>query len=327
VAKPAGRMAALQPRTLLRRVARDRERRQRREEGPLRRAWRVLWLAYYHFEKDNAWVLAGHIAYMGLFAIFPFLIFLLALAGAVGQGYAARQSVELALTLLPPDVAGALLPAIDEVRNAPHAGLMTVSFVVTVWTSSSGIETLRHALNLAYDVADPPSFWRSRLESIGLTFLAAIVAIAATFLLVVLPLSLDVAGWFLKQPVQAERFYDTARYLLGTGLLLVLLTGLYRILPNTRLRRLEIIPGALVAWGLWVLLHELYTLYLRSVPSYSVTYGSLGGIIVTLFFFYISALLFIFGAEINSVVKRWRDNREAGRRRRKQPAGPDGSGV
>ena len=304
-------------RAIARRVARDRQR--RGAERPLRRVGRVIWLAYYHFEKDNAWVLAGHIAYMGLFAIFPFLIFLLALAGALGQGDAARESVELALTLLPPDVANAILPAINEVRNAPHAGLMTVSGLITIWTSSSGIETLRHALNLAYDVADPPSFWRSRLESMLLTILAAVTLIAATFLLVVLPLSLDIAAWFLAQPFHNEQFYGGLRYLAGTGLLLLLLMALYRILPNVRLRPLEIVPGAFVAWGLWVIVQEAYTYYLRSVPSYSVTYGSLGGIVVTLFFFYISALLFIFGAEVNSVLKRWRDNRDAGRLRRTGP--------
>ena len=313
----AGWLAELRLRAVARRVARDRQKRGRAR--PIRRVGRVIWHAYYHFEKDNAWVLAGHIAYMGLFAIFPFLIFLLALAGAVGQGDAARESVELALTLLPPDVANGILPAINEVRNAPHAGLMTVSGLVTIWTSSSGLETLRHALNLAYDVADPPSFWRSRLESILLTILAAMTLIAATVLLVVLPLSLDVAAWFLAQPLHYEQFYDSLRYLAGTGILLLLLMALYRVLPNVRLRPLEIVPGALVAWGLWVAVQEAYSLYLRSVPSYSITYGSLGGIVVTLFFFYISALLFIFGAEINSVLKRWRDNREAGRRR----AGPE----
>jgi membrane protein len=313
----AGWLAELRLRAVARRVARDRQKRGR--ERPIRRVGRVIWLAYYHFEKDNAWVLAGHIAYMGLFAIFPFLIFLLALAGAMGQGDAARESVELALSLLPPDVANAIFPAINEVRNAPHAGLMTVSGLVTIWTSSSGIETLRHALNLAYDVADPPSFWRSRLESILLTILAAGTLIAATVLLVVLPLSLDVAAWFLAQPLHYEQFNDGLRYLAGTGILLLLLMALYRVLPNVRLRPLEIVPGALVAWGLWVGVQEAYSLYLRSVPSYSITYGSLGGIVVTLFFFYISALLFIFGAEINSVLKRWRDNREAGRRR----AGPE----
>src|SRR3954451_13402157 len=126
----------------------------------LRPFWRVFWLAGYHFQKDDGWVLAGHIAYMSLFAIFPFLIFLLALAGALGQGEAARQSVDLALTLLPSDVAGSLKPAIDEVRNAPHAGLISISILVTIWSSSGAIETLRHILNLAYDVADPPSVVR-----------------------------------------------------------------------------------------------------------------------------------------------------------------------
>jgi membrane protein len=294
-----------------------------RRDSTLRQVWRVLWLAYYHFEKDNAWVLAGHIAFMGLFSLFPFIIFLLALAGAVGQGHAAGQAVEFAYTLLPPDVGSALRPAIDEVRNAPHAGLMTVSILVTLWTSSSGIETLRHALNLAYDVADPPVFWRSRLESILLTIMAAIIVIVSTILLVIVPVSLDVANWFLTEPIHREDFYNSTRYLIGIGLLFLLLAGLYRILPNVRLRPMEILPGALIAWGLWVLLHELYTLYLRSVPSYSVTYGSLGGIVMTLFFFYISALLFILGAEVNSVLKRWRDNREVSRSRR---AGPDRSG-
>ena len=90
-----------------------------RREGPLRLARRTLWQAYYQFEKDNGWMMAGHIAFMGLFAIFPFLIFLLALAGFLGQGEAADTSVELGLELLPPDVASALKPAIYEVRNAP----------------------------------------------------------------------------------------------------------------------------------------------------------------------------------------------------------------
>lgn len=280
-----------------------------REEGPLRRIRRVLVLAYHHFEKDNAWVLAGHIAYMGLFATFPFLIFLLALAGALGQTEAATQSIELAMALLPPDAAAGIRPAIEEVRNAPHAGLMTVSALITLWTSSSGIETLRHALNLAYDVADPPVFWRSRLESIGLTILAAVIAIVVTVLLVVVPLALDAASWFLERPLR-EEWLGPLRYLTGVGLLLLLLMALYRTLPNLRLRPLEIVPGALVAWGLWVLTHEAYTLYLRSVPSYSITYGSLGSVVITLFFFYISALLFIYGAEVNSVLRRWRQNRE-----------------
>jgi membrane protein len=85
---------------------------------------------------------------------------------------------------------------------------------------------------------------------------------------------------------------------------------LYRVLPSVRLRASEVIPGALLAWALWVVAVWGYTIYLRSVPSFSITYGSLGGIIVTLFFFYISAMLFVFGAELNSVLRRRHQHRE-----------------
>jgi membrane protein len=293
-----------------RRVNANGQQRRRRREGLVRFARRTLWQAYYQFEQDNGWMMAGHIAFMGLFAIFPFLIFLLALAGFLGQGEAADTSVELGLELLPPDVASALKPAIYEVRNAPHAGLITLGILTTIWVSSSGLEALRHALNLAYDVGDPPAFWRTRLESLLLTVLAAVVVIVVMVLLVVIPLLLQaVQVLFRGTGIDQGTFFAGARESLGFLLLLGLLMVLYRVLPNVRLRPTEVVPGAVVAWLLWLGAVWGYTIYLRSVPSYSVTYGSLGGIVATLFFFYISALLFIYGAEINSVLRRRNENR------------------
>jgi membrane protein len=286
--------------------------RHRRAEGIFRLTRRILWQAYYNFDKDNGWMMAGHIAYMGLFALFPFLIFLVALAGFLGQGEAANTSVELGLELLPEDVASALKPAIDEVRRAPHAGLMTFGILATLWASSSGLEALRHALNLAYAVADQPAFWRTRLESLLLTILAAIVVIVVMVLLVVIPLVVDTLQIvFNKQAGSGpEDFLAGSREALGFLLLLGLLMLLYRVLPSVRLRATEIVPGALLAWVLWIAAVWGYSIYLRSVPSFSITYGSLGGIIVTLFFFYISAFLFVFGAEFNSVLRRRHQHRE-----------------
>lgn len=235
----------------------------------------------------------------------------MALAGFLGQGEAADNSVQLGLELLPHDVSQALRPAIDEVRRAPHAGLMTFGILVTLWASSSGLEALRHALNLAYDVADPPAFWRTRLESLLLIVLAAVVVIAVMVLLVVIPLVLQTVQIVLHPgtPPPDPTFFAGSRETLGFLLLLGLLMLLYRVLPNIRLRATEVIPGAIVAWALWLAAVWGYSIYLRSVPSYSITYGSLGGIVVTLFFFYISAVLFIFGAEVNSVVRRRHENR------------------
>ena len=168
-------------------------------------------------------MMAGHIAYMGLFALFPFLIFVVALAGFLGQGAAADNSVQLGLELLPDDVASALRPAIDEVRRAPHAGLMTFGILATLWAASSGLEALRHALNRAYAVADQPSFWRTRLESLLLTILAAIVVIVVTILLVVVPLVLDaVQILFHREAGGADRAGLFRRLARGPGFLLLL---------------------------------------------------------------------------------------------------------
>jgi membrane protein len=69
-------------------------------------------------------------------------------------------------------------------------------------------------------------------------------------------------------------------------------------------RLVEVLPGTFLSVALWASAAELYSAYLASLPtSYSVTYGSLAGIVVTLFFFYISAAIFIFGAQLNGALR------------------------
>ena len=121
------------------------------------------------FRHDKGFIYAGYIAFASLFALFPFLLFLVTLAGFLGQGEAAAASIELALELLPPEVAGVLRPVIDEVRNNASTSLLTLSIGLTLWFSSSGFESLRSAVNLAYDVTQYPHFVWSRLQSMLLT--------------------------------------------------------------------------------------------------------------------------------------------------------------
>ena len=92
--------------------------------------------------------------------------------------------------------------------------------------------------------------------------------------------------------------------LIAVGLLYLVVALLYRWLPSRHLPRREILPGAAVTVVLWVALASLFSLYLRNLGRFSLTYGSLGGIVITLMFFYVSALIFIFGAEINSARRR-----------------------
>jgi membrane protein len=276
-----------------------------------KRVWRslrvgatVLWRAIVHFIDDGGTVLAGSIAFTSLFALFPFLIFLTTLAGQFGQEEAARRFVDLALEGLPAEVVSAIRPAIDQVVEVRRTGLMTVSILVAVWTASSGLEALRTALNYAYGIQDSRPFWWQRLQSIAFTIVMSIAILVLMIVVVAGPFIWHFLEDLLKVPASWGWLYTGVRYLLAILLLYAVIALLYQWLPNRRLRGYEILPGAAVAVVTWLITASLFSLYLQNLGRFSVTYGSLGGIVVTLMFFYLSAAIFIFGAEVNGAWRR-----------------------
>ena len=273
---------------------------------PLRLAWRLIWPALDHFVYDKGFIYAGYIAFASLFALFPFLLFLVTLAGFLGQGVAAAASIELALELLPPEGAGVLRPVIEGIRDNASTSLLTVSIGLTLWFSSSGFESLRAAVNLAYDVTEYPHFVWSRLHSMALTVISAFIIILAMLALVVGPLVSELVEFLSRGEYVEPSTYTLARHVIGILLLLGLFVGLYTVLPNANVHMIEVLPGALVAVALWAASAKIYSLYLQNLGSYTVTYGSLAGIILTLFFFYISAIVFILGAQLNGAIRRER---------------------
>ena len=263
---------------------------------------RVLWPAIDHFVSDEGFVLAGYIAFTTLFAMFPFMIFLLAFAGFMGWGEAAADAIEIGLEILPKEVEDVLRPVVTELRGGPHGTLLTISIALSIWFSSSGLESLRHALNLAFRVKDPPAFWANRLKSMALTVLYAMVILGAMLALVGLPIARDLLAWLAEHDLFDQNLYTIARFTIGILLLSVFTIGLYLSLTNMPLRLRDVLPGALISVSLWAVATVAYSSYLRSFGRYSILYGSLGGLIFTLFFFYISAIIFIFGAQINAAI-------------------------
>jgi len=276
-----------------------------------KRAWRgarvaatIVWRATMHFFDDGGTVVAGYIAFASLFALFPFLIFLTTLAGQFGQEEAAREFVDMALKGLPDEVVGAIRPAIDQVVNVRRTGLMTISIMVAIWTASSGLEALRTGLNLAYGIEEPRPIWWRRLQSFAFTIVMSVSILVLMVVVVAGPFIWAFLEDLFKVPASWGWLYTGTRYLLALLLLYTVIALLYQWLPNRRLRGHEILPGAAVTVVAWLVTASLFSLYLQNLGSFSVTYGSLGGIVVTLMFFYLSAAIFIFGAEINGAWRR-----------------------
>lgn len=276
--------------------------------------WRALGRALRHLFFEDGLVVAGYVAFAALFALFPFLIVLLSIAGMLGQSEAAQASIELGLELVPAEVATVLRPVIAEIRGGAPRGLLGLGILVSLWFASSGMEAIRHVLDRAYGAPEPTNFLLARLQSLFLVVMVALAILIAMLALVAVPLVARIAAWLGEHALFERNLWFLVRYGLGLGMLLALTVTLHLALPTVPLRLVEVLPGTFLSVALWAIAADLYSAYLASLPtSYSVTYGSLAGIIVTLFFFYISAAIFIFGAQLNGALREERGAAREGR--------------
>jgi membrane protein len=269
---------------------------------PYRAAWRLVMV-------DDGLVLAGYIAFTAFLSLFPFLIFLAALAGFLGDRETADSFIRAMFEFMPDDVAETLAPAVGEVIGARQGGLLTFGILATLWFASNGFEALRTGLNRAYGVTEQRSMWWLRLQSIAFVISGGLIILFLSLVVVLGPLVWRVLGPTVHQMLETQLVFGTARYVFAGVMLFVALLLLHRWLPNTRQSFARILPGVAVTTVLWLLGASLFAWYVGHLTDYSVYYGSLGGVAITLMFFYSSAVIFIFGAEFNAV---WRE--QTGRR-------------
>ena len=261
--------------------------------------------ALVRFLADEGLTHAAAIAFDTLFALVPFLIFLVTLAGWVGQSDAANTSIELVLTLLPPEVAGWVKPLVEEVRRAAHPSLMTISMIGTLWVASSAVEAVRAALNRIFDATVSAKHWpMRRLQGLLLTFFAGFCAIALTTVTVILPIGLELAAEVLRDPDLATLIGSWYSHMMGVAILFSVSLTLFRLLPGRQIPLTRLAFGALFVAVVWNAVVFGFSYYMKNISKMSVTYGSLGGVIVTMFFFWLSAVIFLLGAEIAAAVDR-----------------------
>ncbi|MCH2393639.1 YihY/virulence factor BrkB family protein [Oceanibaculum sp.] len=255
------------------------------------------------FLQHDGMVRASAISFSSLFALFPFLIFLTAVAGALGNNAEALNFVSLSLANLPSEVADTLRPVITEVVGGNKGGILTLSMLATLWTAGSGVEALRDALNSAYDVEAPRSFLLRRLQGAIIVIAAALVILFTMSGVVFLPLLWEpLTSWLDLRDVSLFAV-GTVQGVVAILLVLTGVTLLYRFLPNVPQRLADVVPGMLLAGLLWFALLFGFSWYLSSFGRFAVVYGSLGGIVITLLFFYLSAATLILGAELNAAIR------------------------
>jgi membrane protein len=252
------------------------------------------------FAKDDMGTYAAALSYAALFALFPFLIFLIALLGFLNIPQFFDWILEQAQTAFPADAYQRLSDVIDQVRSQGRGGLLSFGAVAAIWSSSSGIRSLMNALNVAYDVEETRPLWKRYLYSVLYTLGIAVLLIAGAALMLTGPRAIE---WIAEQAGLGSLFVTLWTWLRWPvlAILLMLVAALvYYVAPNVDQGFRLITPGAVLAVVIWVIASFGFSIYVANFGNYNATYGSLGGGIVLLFYFYLSSAVLLLGAELNA---------------------------
>ncbi|MGD9542877.1 MAG: YihY/virulence factor BrkB family protein [Methylocystis sp.] len=270
----------------------------------MRKFVRILYGAYLKFDRDDGWAVTSYIALAILTSLFPFLIFLTALAGFFGLGQEAEAARKLLFDTWPSSVAGPIAGEIHNVLTQPRRGLLTLGAVFSIYFASTGVEALRVALNRAYDIKDQRPWWLTRLESILYVFLGAAALLAVAILLVLAPLARAIAERFIPHIVQdLEPLYEPVRYGVTTALLAAALFAAHKFLPAERRSLFFLGPGIALTLVASLALGVGFGAYLaRFAGSYVSTYAGLASIVIAIVFLQMLAAIFIYGAELNQTI-------------------------
>jgi membrane protein len=268
--------------------------------------WRVLVDAFDRFNVNEGWALASHIALSALMALFPFLIFVTAVAASLfGSRELADETARILLEAWPEQVADPIAAEIRNVMEGLPGDVLTFAVGLALFFSSSGIESLRIALNRAYGVPEARAWWLLRIESIGYVLVGAAALLALSFLVVLYPLMWATAIRYVKWLASFGYLLDFVRIGAAAIVIVGALLVTHWWLPAGRRRFAEIVPGILMTLVLWLGAGIIFGRYLASFAyAYVTYYAGLASVMAALVFLYLVAMAFIYGAELNAALVR-----------------------
>ncbi|WP_171089915.1 MULTISPECIES: YihY/virulence factor BrkB family protein [unclassified Ruegeria] len=268
----------------------------------LSRPIKALRLAIVRFSNKNGFVMSSHVAMSLMLALFPFVLFTVALAGSLSQGYVTDELIELVFGAWPKDVAGPIVSELRAVLQESGSGVITLGGLLAIFFASNGVMAVRAAMNQAYHDRDVWPFWKTRLLCLGLVIVGGVAILGIAAVEVVLPVytqlvsektDVDLSDWL---SIERLRWTFTVAVPAGTVLLAHL------ILPTRRHKIMQILPGVILTLALWAAGGWGFSIYIAQFATYSATYAGLAGVMAALIFLYLCAAILIFGAEYNGAL-------------------------
>jgi membrane protein len=266
--------------------------------------WSFCKRVWQQINEDGIFVWASALAYSWLFAIFPFLIFMLTLVPYLPINV--QNSADRIVTGFVSTMLGKAAPTINDniekVIRQPRQGWLGFGLLLSLWAASGGLSTTMAALDRCYDIKRGRPYYKQRSIAVCLTILTAGMTLAVVILI---PIGTAIERWLAAHsylPLTLRIIFDVVRYLLALLLMLSVLAVIYYYGTSIRQRFQPLSPGAIFSIVVWILLDLVFRFYIDHFAKYELTYGTVGGAAILLLFFYVDALVLLVGAEINSEI-------------------------
>lgn len=253
--------------------------------------------------KDDLSGTAAQLAYYFLFSLFPSFIVLVSLAAFLPIEDAAHTMGHKLGEFMPKSAMDVVHENLHALIEQPRPKLLGFGILVTLWTSSRGVDALRKGLNLAYDVPESRPAWRTQLTAVGITVAGAILALIAFAAVVFAGRAGELISARLHIEQAVATAYAWASWPLAAVAIMIVFALSYYLLPDVKQQFRFITPGSIFASIIWLGGTWGLTQYVEHFGRFNVAYGSIGGVIVLLLWLYLTAFAVLLGGELNAAIE------------------------
>jgi membrane protein len=252
---------------------------------------------------DDCFGLAAQLAYYFFLALFPAVLFVLALASFFPLTNFIDDVVRTLRPVAPGEVLNVLEEQLRRISNADSGGILTIGILGAIWSSSAALVAIVSSLNRAYDIEESRPWWKVRLTAVGLTLALALLVLTSFTLVVAGPTIAEHLASSFGAGAVFEWSWKILQWPVAFFLVSMAVGLVYYFAPDAEQDWTWITPGAVIGTLLWMVSSLAFRYYVTNFTDYNATYGAVGGVIVLLLWFYISGLAILVGAELNAEIE------------------------
>jgi membrane protein len=253
---------------------------------------------------DDIFNLAAQQAYYFFFALFPALLFIIAIASFFPLQSLINDVIAMLSRFAPQAVIEIITSAMGSLSKQNSGGILTFGFLVTVWSSSGAMVSIITTLNAAYDVTETRPWWKTRVVAVVLTIALAFFIVASMFLVIAGPTLAENLAVRMHLGPAFKWTWWVLQWPIVFALVATAIAVVYYYAPDVEQDWVWITPGSIAATLVWLLVSLALKLYYTMVPSANAAYGTIGGIMVLMLWFYFSGLALLLGAELNAEIEQ-----------------------